>query len=145
MYKTATPPEAKTLIDDEGYRYVDVRTEEEFAAGHAVGAVNVPIAFAGSMGMQPNPDFVRTINAHFPADAKLVLGCKSGGRSARACDILASNGYTDLVNMDGGFHGRVNPMGQLVQPGWSQAGLPESTDLGDGVSYASLAAGTEDR
>ena len=140
MYKTVTPPEAKSLLDTDGYRYVDVRTEAEFAAGHAEGAVNVPVAIAGPGGMQPNPDFLPTMQANFPADAKLVLACKVGGRSARACGILENSGYGNLVNMDGGFLGRFDPMGQLIQPGWSQCGLPESTETGEGVSYASLAA-----
>ena len=140
MYKTVTPVEAKALLDTEGYRYVDVRTEAEFVAGHADGAVNVPVALAGPMGMQPNTDFLRTMQANFPPDSKLVVGCKVGGRSARACQILEAAGYSDLVNMDGGFHGRFDPMGQLVQPGWSHLELPTSTDNGDGVSHASLAA-----
>ena len=37
-----SPQEAKKLID-EGYTYLDVRTEVEYAAGHAVGAHNVPV------------------------------------------------------------------------------------------------------
>ena len=143
MYRTVTPPEAKALIDSDGHAYIDVRTEAEFAAGHADGAVNVPVVFAGPMGMQPNPDFARIVAAHFPADAKLVVGCKVGGRSARVCEILSANGYTNLVNMDGGFLGRFDPMGQLVQPGWSQCGLPVSTESGDGIGYASLCAAAD--
>jgi rhodanese-related sulfurtransferase len=145
MYKTVTPPDAKALIEDEGYRYLDVRTEAEFADGHADGAVNVPIALAGPMGMQPNPDFLRTMQANFPPDTKLVVGCKVGGRSARACQALEAAGYETLVNMDGGFHGRFDPMGQLVQPGWSHHEFPTSTENGEGVSHASLATRTEGR
>ena len=99
-----------------------------------------PVALAGPGGMQLNPDFLPTMQANFPPDAKLVLGCKSGGRSARGCDLLESSGYSNVANMDGGFLGRFDPMGQLVQPGWSQCELPVSTDTGDGVGYASLAA-----
>src|SRR3954453_18841208 len=100
MYKNVTPAEAKRLIDEEGYRYVDVRTEEEFEAGHPAGAVNVPVAFAG---MRPNREFVGVVEANFPKDAKLVLGCKSGGRSARAAEMLVDSGYASVVNMDGGM------------------------------------------
>ncbi len=81
--------------------------------------------------------------ANFPPDSRLVVGCKVGGRSARACQILEDAGYSNLVNMDGGFHGRFDPMGRLVQPGWSHHELPTSTDNGDGVSHASLAAKAE--
>lgn len=140
MYKTVTPKEAKELLEA-GYHYVDVRTEEEFADGHVEGARNVPIAVAdGGFGMRANPDFVRVMAANFPKDAKLVLGCKAGGRSAKACEILMAEGFTDVVNMDGGFHGRYDPMGRLAQPGWSQEGLPTATDPDDGCDYGSLAS-----
>jgi rhodanese-related sulfurtransferase len=137
VIRNVTPKEAKRLIDEEGYRYLDVRTVEEFAAGHPEGAVNVPVAFGG---MRPNPDFVPVVEANFARDEKLVLGCKSGGRSARAAEMLASAGYSNVVNMDGGFLGRYAPTGALAQPGWSDEGLPTSEENGDGTSYTSLAA-----
>lgn len=136
MFSNVIPREAKRLIDEEGYRYVDVRTEEEFVAGHADGAVNVPVAFAG---MRPNPEFVPVVEANFAKDEKLVLGCKSGGRSARAAEMLVNAGFENVVNMDGGFHGRYDPAGSLAQAGWSAEGLPTSTENGEGTSYASLA------
>lgn len=138
--RNVTPPEAKKLVDDEGYAYVDVRSVEEFEAGHPAGAVNVPVAHMGAYGMEPNGDFVKVMRANFAPDAKLVLGCKSGGRSMRAAEILAGEGYTDLVNMDGGFGGRPSPMGTMAVRGWEAEGLPVSTDAGDGVGYESLAS-----
>lgn len=138
MYKTITPLEAKELHDGGDHHLVDVRSEGEFAAGHAVGAVNVPLAHMGPGGMSPNPDFLRTMQANFAPDAKLVLNCKGGGRSARACAMLAENGYSNLYNMDGGFHGRFDPMGQLAQPGWSLCDLPSTTDADEDASYETL-------
>jgi rhodanese-related sulfurtransferase len=137
MHSTDTPREAKRLIDEESYKYLDVRTEQEFAAGHPEGAVNIPIVFAG---MAPNRDFLRVVEANFPKDAHLVVGCKSGGRSARAAQMLEGAGYSDVVNMDGGFHGRFDQMGSLVQAGWADEQLPVSDENGEGTSYASLAA-----
>jgi rhodanese-related sulfurtransferase len=137
MYSTVTPREAKRLIDEEGYTYVDVRTEQEFVGGHAAGAVNVPVAFAG---MVPNRDFLGVVEANFPKDARLVVACKSGGRSARAAEMLARSGYTNVVNMDGGFHGRYDMTGSLVQAGWAGEELPVSTENGEGASYASMAS-----
>jgi rhodanese-related sulfurtransferase len=134
MYKTVTPKEAMELLEN-GYHYLDVRTEREFAEGHAEGAVNIPIA---GEGMVPNPDFVEVVEATFPRDTKLVLGCKSGGRSARAAEVLEARGYAEVVNMDGGFHGRYSPFGSLEQKGWQDEGLPVSTETGEGVGYASL-------
>jgi hypothetical protein len=52
--------------------------------------------------------------------------------------MLAAAGYRDLANMDGGFDGRYDPMGGLAQAGWSQEGLPTTTDVPEGTSYGSL-------
>ncbi len=74
-YQTMNPGGAKELLDgDEGWTYVDVRTVEEFEEGHVAGAYNVPIAFKGPMGMEPNPDFAPAIRRLFPQDARLVFG-----------------------------------------------------------------------
>jgi rhodanese-related sulfurtransferase len=138
--ESVTPREAKRLVDEEGYTYVDVRSVPEFEQGHPQGAVNVPIAHMTPGGMQPNPDFLKVVRASFAPDSKLVLGCKSGVRSMRAAEALTQAGYTNLVNMDGGFGGRYGPSGTLIQAGWAEEGLSVSTDAGEGVSYESLAA-----
>ncbi|MCP3917191.1 MAG: rhodanese-like domain-containing protein [bacterium] len=38
---------------------MDVRTVEEYEAGHVPGAFNIPYAFRGAVGMELNPNFVR--------------------------------------------------------------------------------------
>ena len=78
-----SPQEASQKLA-EGWTYVDVRTVEEFEAGHPPGAVNVPIALAAPGRMMPNPDFLPVMAAAFRKDAKIVVGCKAGGRSMRA-------------------------------------------------------------
>jgi len=108
----------------EGWTYVDVRTVEEFEAGHPPGAVNVPIAHAGAGGMAPNPDFLRAMTATFPKDAKLVVGCKAGGRSMRAATELLGAGFTNLVDLRPGWDGARNPFGQITEPGWSRTSQP---------------------
>ncbi len=50
--KRVSPQEALELTRD-GWTYVDVRTEQEFADGHPAGSYNVPIAHAGS-GLPPS-------------------------------------------------------------------------------------------
>jgi rhodanese-related sulfurtransferase len=121
-----TPKEASEKLA-EGYTYVDVRTVEEFDAGHPAGAVNVPIALAGPGGMVGNADFMRVMNAAFPKDAKLVVGCKAGGRSLRAAQMLLADGYTDVIDQKAGWDGERNAFGQLAEPGWSRVGLPTET------------------
>lgn len=112
----------------EGVRYIDVRSPEEFAAGHPEGAINIPIAFLQGGGMVVNPDFVSVVHKHFTPETPLLLGCKSGGRSARALQALASEGFTNLANVEGGFSGAPG------KRGWVDLGLPVSTET-EGVSY----------
>jgi rhodanese-related sulfurtransferase len=137
----AVPAEAHKLIE-QGHRYVDVRTEEEFANGHASGALNIPVAIpnpaTGQMAL--NNEFIAVVEAHFPKDAKLVLGCQSGMRSERAAEMLSQAGYTTVVNLQGGFGGARDASGQVVTPGWAASGLSVSHDCPADASYAALLA-----
>jgi rhodanese-related sulfurtransferase len=134
--KRISPAEAKQLVD-EGWVYLDVRSEPEFAAGHPSGAQNVPLMHAGQRGMAPNTDFLSMVEALYPKDAKLVLGCKSGGRSLRAAEMMAGAGYTNVVDQRAGFDGTRDAFGQLSEPGWAPAGLPVDTAT-NGGSYVEL-------
>lgn len=137
------PQQSKALLDSGGHwTYVDVRTVEEFEQGHPPNAHNVPFAVRDPISQQmlPNPEFLAVMLANFPPDAKLVLGCAAGGRSLRACQALASEGFENLVNMDGGYLGRRNVDGQLVQPGWHALGYPIENETDPARTYAGLRA-----
>jgi rhodanese-related sulfurtransferase len=136
MAKRVSPPEAADLVK-QGWRYVDVRSIPEFDAGHPQGAANVPLMHQQGGRMTPNPDFQRVMEANFPKDAPLVIGCKSGGRSAQAAARLEAIGYTQLVDMRGGFSGERDSLGRVTTPGWSDAGLPVESAT-PGLSYADL-------
>jgi len=56
-----------------GSLLIDVRTPEEFSAGHVPGAYNVPFLFRGPSGAAPNPEFASTLERHFGKDAALVF------------------------------------------------------------------------
>jgi rhodanese-related sulfurtransferase len=127
-------------ITDEGFVYVDVRTPEEVAAGHPEGAFNIPVKLRTAAGMTPNPDFVRVVSAHFPKDAKLVLGCQSGNRSMAAAQLLIDAGFTHLLEQRAGFGGIRDAFGGVAEHGWQGAGLPVSTTLDPGHSYPELLA-----
>ena len=131
--------EARAMLAD-GWTYVDVRTTEEFDAGHVPGAYNAPVAHAGPAGMAPNADFARVMSAAFPKDARLVLGCKAGGRSLRAATELAAAGFTSVVDMRPGWDGARSPFGQVTEPGWSRRELPVETGQPEGRSWAALVA-----
>jgi rhodanese-related sulfurtransferase len=135
--KRISPQEAHDKLG-EGWTYVDVRTVEEFEAGHPAGALNVPIAHAGAGGMQPNGDFVRAMNAAFSKDARIVGGCKAGGRSLRAAQVLATEGFTNVVDQRAGWDGARDPFGQLAEPGWLRAGLPVEQGQPAGRSWDDL-------
>ena len=120
--KRVSPDEARKLIDDEGYVYVDVRSLPEFEAGHPTGAYNVPLMHQGPAGMAPNPDFMEVMEKSFPKTARLVVGCKGGGRSARAAALLESAGFTGVVDQKAGYEGHGPD-----EPGWRPRGLPVST------------------
>jgi rhodanese-related sulfurtransferase len=99
-------------IDIEGYKklraagephvLLDVREDNEWAAGHAAGAMHL------GKGI-----IERDIEAQVPdKSTRLVLYCGGGYRSALAADNLQKMGYTDAISLDGGWKA------------WQQAGLP---------------------
>jgi rhodanese-related sulfurtransferase len=132
-----SPQEASEKLA-EGWTYVDVRTVEEFEAGHPAGAVNVPIMHAAPGGMVQNADFVRVMAAAFPKDSKIVCGCKAGGRSLRAAQVLLGQGYTNVLDQRAGWDGARDAFGQVSEPGWSRAGLPTEKGQPAGRSWADL-------
>jgi rhodanese-related sulfurtransferase len=132
-----TPTEAHDILRREpGAVYLDVRTEEEFEAGHPAGARNVPVVFFDQATRQPkpNPDFLASVERHLPRATKLLVGCQSGMRSQRACELLAEAGYADLTNVRGGFGGARDQSGRIAVPGWRDAGLPVETGRAPGAS-----------
>jgi len=85
---------------------LDVRTPEEFAAGHVENAVNIPHdQLAGRL-----PEIERY------AQAPVVIYCRSGRRAGLAADVLSEAGFTNLLHLTGDMEG------------WIAAGLPVATD-----------------
>jgi len=84
----------KTLqSSSEKYTLIDVREDNEWADGHASGVVHL------SKGV-----IERDIESKVPQkDAKLVLYCGGGSRSALAADALTKMGYTNVFSLAGGF------------------------------------------
>lgn len=138
--KRVSPEEALSLVEKEGYRYVDVRSVPEFESGHPTGAYNVPIAHLGPAGMSPNPEFLAVMEKAFPKDSKLVIGCKSGGRSLQASGMLLAAGFQVVVDQRAGFQGGMDPSGR-PEPGWGPKGLPASGAAEPGRSWADLKGG----
>ncbi len=105
--------------------FIDVRTAEEFNAGHPSGAINVPIAHRTPAGqMAPNADFVAVMKTVAQPGTKVFASCQAGMRSMNACKALEQAGYTNIVNIEGGFGGRKGAAGLPDVPGWRECALP---------------------
>lgn len=135
-----SPNEAHAKMTAESFTYVDVRTEAEFAAGHPAGAFNVPLLHSGATGMEPNVDFLSVMTKVFPKDSPIIVGCKMGGRSARAAETLVAAGYTRVLDQSAGWDGARGSFGELEEPGWSRVDLPCEVGAPVDRSYASLRA-----
>lgn len=73
---------------------LDVREDDEWAAGHINGALHIPL--------MELPARLGEFTAREPAQTLVV--CKAGGRSARATAYLAQQGW-DVVNLIDGMMG----------------------------------------
>src|SRR5438445_6355991 len=73
---------------------IDVREDNEFEAGHALGAKHMGRGII-------ERDIVQTIPEK---DTELILYCGGGYRSALATDNLQKMGYTNVWSMAGGWH-----------------------------------------
>ncbi|HYC57745.1 MAG TPA: rhodanese-like domain-containing protein [Candidatus Binatia bacterium] len=136
--KRVEPDEAARLMN-EGWTYLDVRSVSEFEQGHPTGAFNIPLLdLVPGQGLRPNASFLVEVKNSFPPDSRLVIGCKSGGRSARAAQMMAEAGYTSVVDMRGGFGGEMDAGGQVSCAGWQARQLPVSTKAEPGRSYREL-------
>jgi rhodanese-related sulfurtransferase len=99
--KTITPSE---LAGKAAFDLVDVRTPGEFETVHASGARLVPL---DRLNVQQV-----LAGRKASADEPLYLICKSGGRSAKACEQLMQAGLHNVVSVAGGTEA------------WQAAGLP---------------------
>ena len=139
--ESISPQEASDLLAADGECvYLDVRSIPEFSQGHPRSARNIPLLNAdpATGQMVPNPDFMRIVQANFPPETQLLIGCFSGGRSMMAAEMLERAGYRHVVNVRCGFGGARDAMGRVVEPGWAALGLPVEREERAGDSYQAL-------
>jgi rhodanese-related sulfurtransferase len=89
----------------DGAWLLDVREDDEWAAGYAPGARHIPL---GQLGAR---------TGEIPQDQTIYVICRSGHRSGRAAQALSASGW-DAVNVAGGMQD------------WAAAGRPMTTDSG---------------
>ena len=86
---SATASDAASAVTPKQVLLIDVRSPEEFAAGHLDGAINIP-----------HEQIAEQI-ARFTQDknAEIQLYCRSGRRSGVALETLQGMGYKNLSNL----------------------------------------------
>ena len=91
-YKKISAADAKARMDSgDTIVILDVRTQEEYDAGHIAGAILVPNETIADKQPQLLPDL----------DAEILVYCRSGNRSAQAAKKLIAIGYTNVVDFGG--------------------------------------------
>lgn len=91
-YQTLSAEQAMERMDSgDPVIIVDVRTREEYEAGHVSGAILVPNETLSDTPPEALPDL----------DAELLVYCRSGRRSAEASQKLAAMGYTNVSDFGG--------------------------------------------
>jgi rhodanese-related sulfurtransferase len=95
---TITATEAAHRQAD-GVLILDVRNDDEWVAGHILGARHIPL------------DQLADRRSELPGGEPIIAVCRSGARSERAAQHLIEHGF-DVTNLTGGTMG------------WHQAGLP---------------------
>ena len=76
--------------DDENLRLIDVREEDEYEEVHVKEAELFPLSEIRK-GKLPEED-----------ERPTAVICRSGGRSARACEVFEREGFDECINIDGG-------------------------------------------
>ena len=100
--KRASALQVTQLLNRGKATIVDVRSAEEFAAGHLRDAKNIPLADLATRIGELEKSKPRSV----------VVVCQTGARSDKAARQLAAAGFDDVVSLDGGL------------AAWKAAGLP---------------------
>lgn len=91
-YRQISMEQAVRMMEREtDYVILDVRTPEEFAAGHIPNAISIPNETIGASEISALPD----------KDQLILVYCRSGRRSKEAAQKLVSLGYTSIVEFGG--------------------------------------------
>ena len=100
--KRASPLQLTQMINRGKTTIVDVRSSEEFAAGHLRDAKHIPLADLGARIGELDKSKNRTV----------IMVCQTGARSDKAARQLQAAGFEDVHSLEGGL------------AAWKAAGLP---------------------
>lgn len=94
-------------------RYLDCRSEGELGSGVVPRSVNIPFPHNGNAEVvEPAAFLVDVEHEGFERDQPIVVGCRTGARSALAAEVLIQAGFRKVSSADGGILA------------WVAAGLP---------------------
>lgn len=88
------PKEAKPFLAGSSVVWIDIRENEEWEYGHLPGIQHIPMS-------QMTPDSF----SRFSKDQKMILVCRSGGRSMRVTHALRGYGFIHAQSLAGGMIG----------------------------------------
>lgn len=91
--KTVSADEFAQIIKSDSVILVDVRTADEYNAGHIDGARNIDVL---------KDDFNNIATTSLPKDKEIAVYCRFGKRSMKAANILAKDGFK-VINLKGGW------------------------------------------
>ncbi|MEA3278166.1 MAG: rhodanese-like domain-containing protein [Pseudomonadota bacterium] len=87
------PVGATDLINHHDAVVVDVRPVADYAKGHIINALNIPMnGFKNQTGV---------LQKH--KDKPILVSCRSGSQSAAACQQLRKEGFSEVYNLRGGI------------------------------------------
>lgn len=139
LYVTAKEAYEMWQAAPETVKILDVRTPEEYLfVGHAPMAWKIPLAAQSyewdvekaQFPMKPLPDFVSRVQQVAKPGDKILVICRSGGRSAMAVNALARAGFTNVHNIIDGMEGDGNgDSDSLSSGGWKNSGCPWTKKL----------------
>lgn len=87
------PLEAVTVMNHQDAVVVDVRPAADFAKGHIINAINIPMN-----GFMKQVGVLEKYREH-----PIILNCNSGAQSSQACNQLRKQGFTRVYNLRGGI------------------------------------------
>jgi len=133
MFQEVTPLVAyERLKENEDAMLIDCRTEREWEIIGVpdLSKINKSLVKIELMRQDQsvNPTFVEQITELAQQDTPLYLICRSGARSAAACQMLLKAGFIDVTNVAEGFEGNSqNKNNPEIIEGWQSHNLPWQT------------------
>ncbi|KIJ68749.1 hypothetical protein HYDPIDRAFT_106988 [Hydnomerulius pinastri MD-312] len=94
----------KTLSPTSDAYLIDVREPDEVMQGAIPSSVNLPLSvLANSLHLGPQAFRAQHGFEKPKTTQEIVFHCRSGKRSASACDIARRNGYENVINYEGSW------------------------------------------